>query len=430
MSTSTRSTVRAGLAAASILALAGAAILPGCGMGGGSSTSEHANVAKERMNQLKSATEWDLAQQAFLAGDLDKAIEKVDTSLKLNPQVAKSHVLRGRILLEQGAMGEALDSLETAEAIDPTNIDARYFQGIIYERLTDRENALVQYQAVAELDQSNAQYVIAVAEVMVDLGRVEEADEYLEGLGSRFEHSPGVRQTQGYLAFMLDRPESAYEHFRDARLLAPDDQAIAEDLVRAQISTGRFAEAEYNLALLLSDEFNADRRDLKHLRSRCLLSVDRPMEARELLLDLTSGDEGASDVGAWIGLGQVAYRLQDMARVRRSAARLQAIAPQRHEGFLYSALWQRDQGRFADAVKSTTEALKRKPDDFSSLTLRGLALVDLNKLEHARKTFEYTKTRYPKSETIARALAAVELRQQEENAGFASANVPEEGEAN
>jgi len=414
-----KSNIGLGLAAAGVLALAG------CGIGGGKSTVSHKSAAHERMNQLRSATEWDLAQQAFLAGNLDKAMEKVDTSIQLNGQVAKSHVLRGRILLEQGNMSESLKSLETAQTIDPQNVDARYFQGIVYERLAKREMALEHYKAVAELDQSSAQYVIAVAEVLVDLGRVEEADAYLADAGGRFEHSPGVRQTQGYLAFMLERPQVAYEHFRNARLLAPDDQAIAEDLIRAQVATNRFAEAEYNLSLLLGDEFNEGRRDLKHLRARCLMAVDRPMEARELLLELSSGDEGAGDIGAWIGLGQVAYRLEDMARVRRSAARLQAIAPHRHEGFLYEALWQRSQGRQAAAVKSTTEALKRKPDDFSSLTIRGLALVDLGKLEHARKTFEYTRARYPQSATIKRALAAVELRQQEDN-GFASADVPEE----
>ena len=46
--------------------------LTGCGGGHGKYTQEHISLAKEKMSFLKSATEWDLARQAFLSGDLEK----------------------------------------------------------------------------------------------------------------------------------------------------------------------------------------------------------------------------------------------------------------------------------------------------------------------------------------------------------------------
>ena len=82
------------------------------------------------------------------------------------------------------------------------------------------------FKKAAELDQSNAQYPIAVAEVLVDLDRIQEADAYLAGLGQNFEHSAGIRQTRGHLANMLGRDDDAVEFFRAAQLLAPDDNAI------------------------------------------------------------------------------------------------------------------------------------------------------------------------------------------------------------
>src|SRR6056297_2393297 len=86
------------------------ATLAGCA-GQGNYTREGVSMAKERMSFLKSATEWELARQAFLAGDLEKALRKVEVSLAINDTVVKSHVLKRRILIEMGDLGSALKTL-------------------------------------------------------------------------------------------------------------------------------------------------------------------------------------------------------------------------------------------------------------------------------------------------------------------------------
>src|SRR5689334_14733375 len=91
----------------SALALAAClAALTGCA-GHGQYTQEGIKTAEERLAQMKSGTEWQMAQQQFLAGDLDKALKTVDSSIGLNPKVAKSHTLRGRILIEKGQLEAA-----------------------------------------------------------------------------------------------------------------------------------------------------------------------------------------------------------------------------------------------------------------------------------------------------------------------------------
>src|SRR5687767_5935812 len=80
--------------------------LAGCA-GHGNYTQERVNAAGARMSQLKSGTEWQMAQQQFLAGELDKSLKTVDRSIALNDQVPKSHTLRGRILVEKGRLEEA-----------------------------------------------------------------------------------------------------------------------------------------------------------------------------------------------------------------------------------------------------------------------------------------------------------------------------------
>lgn len=342
-----------------VLGAAVAAALLGAGCGShGKYTEQHISAAKEKMQAMKSATEWEMARQAFLAGDLEKAKKGVDRSIALNPNVAKSHVLRGRVMMEMGDLEQAANSLLTARTIDPSYVEGAYYLGICYERFTQKDKALEAYKQAAELDQAAPQYAIAAAEMMIDLDQVDEAQEYLETRRATFEHNAGVRQALGHIALIKGDKARAVMLFGEARLLAPDDQAILEDLARAQVEVGQFADAENNLAKLLSSPDYKARRDLLLTRARCLVQVERPMEAREILLGLTGDQSGSADIEAWIELGNVAYLLKDLQRVRLASTRAVAIAPTRAEGYLLRALYQRRTGDFAGARGNLDKAVQ------------------------------------------------------------------------
>lgn len=337
--------------------MAAAWLAAGCASHG-KYTEQHISAAKEKMQAMKSATEWEMARQAFLAGDLEKAKKGVDRSIALNPNVAKSHVLRGRVMMEMGDLEAAANSLLTARTIDPGFVEGAYYLGICYERFTQKDKALEAYQAAAELDQAAPQYAIAAAEMMIDLDRVDEAQTYLETRRATFEHNAGVRQTLGHIALIKGDKQRAAVLFGEARLLAPDDQAILEDLARAQVDTGQFAEAENNLAKLLGAPEYKARRDLLLTRARCLVQVERPLEAREILLGLTGDQSGSADVESWIELGNVAYLLKDLQRVRQAATRAVAIAPNRPEGYVLRALYLRRTGDVAAARGNLDKAVQ------------------------------------------------------------------------
>ena len=177
--------------AASSLALV---LLAGCA-GHGAYTSEGLSIAQQRAAQLKSGTEYSMAMQAFNAGDLDRAMKRIDTSLAANAEVAKSHILKGRILAEKGQLGPAMTSLDQAIAIDATDFEAWYYQGVIFERLSRPADAMTRFQKAAELDPTNAQYLIAAAETMIDQGLIDQARDLLLAANDRFEHNAATRQT-------------------------------------------------------------------------------------------------------------------------------------------------------------------------------------------------------------------------------------------
>src|SRR5690606_22956811 len=174
-----RSTRTIALIAATGCALA-LATLSGCATGHGKYTTEGMYAAQERMATIKAGTEWDMARQQFLVGDLSKALKSIDRSISINDSVAKSHNLRGRILVELGQLEGAMESFKRALVIDPSFTEAHYYMGILHERYGEVDVALEKFQAAAALDPSNAQYTLAAAEMLIENRRLDAAAELLE----------------------------------------------------------------------------------------------------------------------------------------------------------------------------------------------------------------------------------------------------------
>ncbi len=360
-----------------VLAIVGAA-LSGCS-GHGEHTSATLTAATERMAAFKSGVEWDMARQQFLAGDLEKALRTVDKSIALNGSVARSHTLRGRILMEQGRLEAARESFATARAIDPSFVEAHYYEGVALERLSDIDGALERYLAAADLDGDNPQHLIAAADMLIEQRRPDDAERMLRSRLARLPHNPGIRQTLGHIATLRGETDRAADLLDEARLLAPDDLTILEELARAQVEAQRYGEAEFNLSRVIAADKARARRDLQHLRARCLVALNRPLEARDVLLGLTRDAEGAADVAAWSDLGRVALKLKDPARVRIAAGRIAALSPASTDATLLLALLQREQGNLGGALALLDAAAAEHPGDPAVWKARGLILKELGR---------------------------------------------------
>ena len=369
--------------------IAGATMgLTGCvAPGHGKVTGAHLAQAEQRMSDMRAATEWDMARQQFMTGNLDKSLKTVDNSIAMSSSIAKSHTLRGRILYELGQSDTAYETFQRALAIDPKHVEAHYYIGVIHERYREYDRSMDAFLTAARLDPSNPQYPLAAAEMLIESSDLDGAERILLDRQTRFEHNAGFRQTLGHIAQMRGDDGLAARYFGEARLLAPDDDSILEDLALAQIGSEQYAEANYTLGRLLKDVHPGDRRDLEHQHARCLLELDRPVEARSILLGLTRGVAGAGDIRAWFGLGQVAYKLGDMRRVKITASRLTAMAPNRYEGYFLMAAWQRHSGDLEGALASLNKASAMTSDESSPMLFRGLVLRELGAMGDAAESF-------------------------------------------
>ena len=342
--------------------------LVGC-EGHGRYTSDFKEDAARNMSRIRAATEYDMAFQQYQSGDLKRALETVEHSIALHSEVPKGHLLKGRILFELGRPQPALDALDRGLALDPNGADLHYHRGIVLERIGRTEAALESYREAAAIDSAATHYRLAAVETLIDLGRLDEARRQLES-DDAAQAGAGTMQTLGHIAMMQGEVDQAVRHFAEAAILSPDDPALREDLCRAQIAARRFAEAEATLRRLAREEGYESRRDLKHLHAACLIELDRPVEARGILLSLVRAEDGANDIQAWVKLIDVALMLHDDGLLRSVANRLIAAAPERHEGYLALAMWQRNNGELEGALRSLDLATRRAGDDSTSAQLR------------------------------------------------------------
>ncbi len=403
------------------------ALLAGCNAGHGKTTTEGIQQANQRVNGIKAGNEYQQAWQAYTAGDLEKATREIDRSITLNPNVAKSYVLKGRIDIERGALEQALESFQKAEALEPKNVDAQYYMGIVFERFSQNDKACERFQQAAEIDPTNPQYAIAAAEMLIEQGQLDTAQEYLTTRTASFEHNAGVRQTLGHIAMMQNQPEVGAKLFAEARLLAPDDTNVLEDLVHAQVATGAFADAEFNITKLLKEPTNKDRRDLKHMRAHCLMEMDRPLDAREAYADLTASEGGTRDVEAWVGLGNTSYILKDNLRLRQSAQRVIALAPTRADGYVLRAWYELRSERADAALENLDKAIERRNGSVEPLLLKAMVLKQVGRLPEALATLSAARQEDPSNPAVAQAFANLQEPEVPTIANTpANANVPEQ----
>lgn len=378
------------------------ATLVGCS-GQGNYTRQGVSMAKERMSFLKSATEWELARQAFLAGDLEKALRKVETSLEINDTVVKSHVLKGRILIEMGDLGNALQTLNTAATLDPEEPDAHYYLGVVYERINEPELAREHFEIACEVDDYNPIYAVAAAEMMIDLDRVDEAKAYLSSIPMAANNA-GIRQSLGHISLLEENPKQAVKYFGQARLLAPDDSGIAEDLIHAQMQAGDWREAERNISLLLKKAENKGRHDLQVLHAKALMNTGRSVEARTIYQGMVSQDEGRGDVDAWIGLAHASFMVGDLRTVRKAASRVVSLTPDNAEGFQLYAMYHRESGDFQSALSSIDRAIEKQPHNPSMFAYRAMVLGDMGRNNEALASIRHAAKMEPQNPQFARML--------------------------
>lgn len=280
--------------------------------------------AHGRMNSVNAELAAQQAKQHYEVGQFEKALTIIDGSIDRYPDNTNFHMLRGRILLEMHRLDEARASLESAATQDETTAEPWYLMGVVHQRWSDDEAALEAYTHSMDRDPTHPQYLLAAAESLAAVDRVDAAITLLEEKRDHFEHHPAVPALLGQLYLRQGSANQAASLLDEARMLNTSDSILLEDVAVAHWRAGQFAQC-----LWVLQELEADSGELrsvhKRLRGVCLAATGSQVPGRDLCLEVTR--QTPDDPEAWADLGLISWQMGDYRRVAECGLRLSELAP-------------------------------------------------------------------------------------------------------
>ena len=384
------------LALVTLLVLASA----GCAK---SNTAKWKQESADRWNSLRSAAMLDMAQGQFDSGAIDQAEKTVREAAAIDPKHAGLHLLAGRIALERSQLERAFRMFELATNFNPNNAEGFYYQGIVLQRWQNPEAALAAYRKAYELDGENPSRMLAVAETLVSLDRLDEAVALLEAKKVYFDQNAGCRAMLGHLYAMQNKHDLAVENFRQATLLDPTNGRLLEELAASQLAAGLHKDAVESYVALIAKPEYAGRPDLMRSLATAESAIGRHDAARQIYIDLTRAQPNSTN--DWVRLGELCWKLDDPGGTLIAANRAINLEPKRHEGYLLAGLVWQKRGRLDDALKMFDRASELTPRSSTPLILRGLSLQQADRMAAAAEAYTQALQRNPGDSRAQRLLS-------------------------
>ena len=329
------------------------AVLGLWGCGGPSKVGmENREKAYSRMDAVNAKLVHEQAKSAFETGQLEQARSLLAEAIGRYPDEASWYALMGRILLEQHKLDGAKSMFEKAIELDETESASHYYLGVLHERWSDDEAAVGHFASACEVEPNRPQYVLAHAEALIATGKLEAAEDLVESHMNRFEHHAGLRHLLAQVSMLQGEHAEAASHCEAARLLAPEDEGMAHDLVHM-----RFAAGDWAGSLNAIDDIKATGDVppvLQRLEARSLMALGRSVEARSILRSLC--DITPTDPDLWRELGLLGWDIGDWNSVQQAAGHLHGLHAWPYEAGLFQALSDRNNGDL-EAAKATLESL-------------------------------------------------------------------------
>jgi Flp pilus assembly protein TadD len=184
-----------------------------------------------------------VAQDQYKAHDFDKCRETLGKALAMSPNNAQLHTLSAKVEIEQGHLEAAERELELARRFAPADPEPYYLSGVIYQRWQKPQAALEFYRQAGQRAPAELAYVLAEGEMLVALERAPEALTLLQSKVTYFENSSTIRDAVGQLLLQRGRYAEAVDMFRQASVLAEEDNSVRERLATAYFYNKQYRQA-------------------------------------------------------------------------------------------------------------------------------------------------------------------------------------------
>lgn len=341
----------------------------GCSM---SETHDDAvNAAEQRWLDIRSAMVLQEAQGRFESGDLEQARQSLKEALRMHPTNPELLTLLGRIFLEQSQLELANRQFKAAIESQPNHAPAYYYRGIILQRWQKYEDSLASYRQAAQHEPTEPGYMLASAELLIYMQRIDEAEQLLLSHRDVFEGNAGLRVALAQIYRLKHEYSKAVASYREAMILEPEDQQIVEQLALTELAAGQYERSAKRLGRLLDDPDFKDRVDLQHAYAEALQGSGQLTEAKSVYLQLTRTN--TRDAKAWLALGRVAWEMDDLNGALFAAEQVIHIDGTQAEPYLLAAMVWQTRDNPQQALAYLDLAVQLDSSNTTAWVLRGLA---------------------------------------------------------
>ena len=380
----------------------------GCNSPSKPEPSSHATAA-QKWNVARAGVLGSLATEQYKGGNLDKARGTVDQAMTMDPQNAALRVLSAKIAIEQSQLDLAEKELRRAQLMDARNAEADYLCGMVYQRWQKADTAYNLYMTAASKAPTELAYTLAAAEMLVDMDRSDEALNMLMSKTEAFEHNAVIRDTVGQLLVGKGRYAEAIQMFRQASMLATDDDSIKEHMALALYFNKQYRESADVLVRLTADEKYKQRVDLYLALGECYANTGKQAEAKATYEAATQVSPGTAE--AWTGLARISLERNDTRRAETSLRKAISLDPAASEPQLLLGYLRVRQNRLSDALPLFKKASALNQSDTVSLCMIGYVYEKTGKSELAIQCYAKALKIRPGDELATKLLASLETNQ-------------------
>ncbi len=350
------------------------------------SHSQRRVEAERRWNHVRAQMKYELASQQLQRGRIETAIETVNEAIAADPSSADMFLLLARCHLEKGELVSAQKAAEQARRRAPEAADVDYTLGVIAERGDDLGPALAHYHRARTRDQADADYLVAEAECLTALGRLDEAIALMSANMRHFDSDGTLEMLLGRLCLLAGDKKEALRNLGLAVQRSGCEPANVEDRGGCMVlieeygrllsHMGRDTEAVALLGPYTEAQPDAPPSVVAALCAS-YLETGRASRARDLLREHVA--KHPRNVRCWMLLARASVMTNDWITARRCADQLENLMPETGQAHLLRGYVCWKQGDLQTAIESLQEALASEPNDALAHCLAGQLSEDIGR---------------------------------------------------
>ncbi len=350
-----------------------------------------------------------VAREQFQAGQLDQAHRKCRESITLDNTYVPAQLLLAKVYIEKAHYGGAIRLLEKLAQANSDSAELYFLLGCAQEKHDQAQQAVESFRKAYSLgDKSDMSPIMAATEALTSMGRLRQAQLYVESYLGEAGNEAGMFELAGRLAMMQDQFGRAARYYEQAQDLDYKNIRYAEAVGRAQFFASRYADAKDTFkALTKRTDYDTPAWVWTMLgdSSLALGHLGDARDAYQYACELQPNNPGG-----WLNQAKVALALRDEVRAILSAQRSLQLDPYQQAAamVLGFALIRNDQ---ADkAVWLLDKYTKMHPGEANLQCLRGKAYAETGKTDVAVECYQQALNMEPDN-LLAKELLAAESRQ-------------------